>query len=96
MDGRNWRSNSWQKSSTLIVNSDPIFRACEFYRRARWIAFAKLRQKSAQVSRIGQQADDVTPAQREAYARLLNEAQAQYDELQHELTVLNLVLQDLP
>jgi CheY-like chemotaxis protein len=55
----------------------------------------KLRQKAQQIARNQQQLESAPQAQHETYRRLLREAQEQYDEIQHELTVLTQVLQKL-
>jgi len=69
--------------------------AREFYTGYRQRLEAKLRQKSGQIARNRQQIDTVLPDQRETYALLLDEMQAQYDEIQRELDVLNNALPDV-
>lgn len=67
----------------------------DFYSGYRQRLEAKLRQKSAQISRNQQQFDAAPPDQRETYRRLLAEAQEQFDEIQRELGVLVTVMQGL-
>jgi CheY-like chemotaxis protein len=55
----------------------------------------KLRQKSTQVARDQQQFENLPDDQRDTYRRLVSEAQVRYDEIQHELSVLSNVLQEL-
>ncbi len=66
----------------------------EFYTGYRQRLEAKLRQKSSQIFRNRQQFETVLPDQRETYSLLLDEMQAQYDEIQRELDVLKNVLPD--
>lgn len=53
----------------------------------------KLHQKAAQMARSQQQLENLPEDQRDTYRRLLAEAQSQYDEIQHELSVLTNLLQ---
>jgi CheY-like chemotaxis protein len=67
----------------------------EFYAGYRQRLEHKLRQKATQLTRSQQQGGSVAVEQRPVYDRLLAESLEQYDELQRELAVLNLVLQEL-
>ena len=68
----------------------------EFYTGYRQRLEIKLRQKSEQIARSRQQFESLPAGQREPYERLLADSQSQYDEIQHELAVLDTVLQGLP
>jgi CheY-like chemotaxis protein len=55
----------------------------------------KLSQKAAQVARSRQHMENLPPDQRDTYQRLVAEAQGQYVEIEHELTVLSSLLKEL-
>ncbi len=67
----------------------------EFYTGYRERLQSKLRQKAAQMARSRQQLESLPDDQRDTYRRLLAEAQSQYDEIQHELSVLTSLLTEL-
>jgi CheY-like chemotaxis protein len=67
----------------------------DFYLGYRERLQSKLRQKSAQVARNRQQLASLPTDQQDTYQRLLAEAQGQYDEIEHELSVLTSLLKDL-
>ncbi len=67
----------------------------DFYTGYRQRLENKLRQKAAQVARSNLQLENLPDDQRETYRRLLSEAQVQYDEIQHELSVLSSLLREL-
>jgi CheY-like chemotaxis protein len=70
-----------QKRSTAPMSE------CDFYAGYRERLQNKLRQKSAQVARRRQQFENLPKDQRDTYRRWPSEAQGQYDEIQHELSV---------
>lgn len=67
----------------------------DFYAGYRERLQNKLRQKAAQMARSQQQLGSLPPDQRDTYQRLMTEAQGQYDEIQHELSVLTSLFQRL-
>ncbi len=67
----------------------------EFYVNYRQRLNSKLQQKTQQITRTQQQLENAAGPQRETYQHLLDEAQAQYDEIQRELSVLTGLLQEL-
>jgi len=77
------------------AHAQPPMSEKDFYTGHRQRLQTKLRQKSQQVARNKEQLATLPEDQRETYARLLAEAQEQYDELQRELSVLVKVLQQL-
>lgn len=76
-------------------HSGPPMAERDFYTGYRQRLENKLRQKAAQVARSNLQLEHLPDDQRETYRRLLSEAQVQYDEIQHELSVLSSLLQQL-
>ncbi len=67
----------------------------EFYAGYRERLQNKLRQKASQMARSQQHLESLPEDQRDTYRRLLAEEQAQYDEIEHELSVLTSLLQKL-
>ncbi len=78
-----------------VIGTGPLMSEREFYINYRQRLKTKLQQKAQQIARTQQQLETASPPQRETYQHLLSEAQAQYDEIQRELSVLTGVLQDV-
>jgi CheY-like chemotaxis protein len=77
------------------ANVGPPMPERDFYIGYRQRLENKLRQKPTQVARGQQQFENLPDDQRDTYRRLVSEAQVRYDEIQHELSVLSNVLQEL-
>ena len=67
----------------------------DFYTGYRERLQSKLHQKAAQMARSQQQLENLPQDQRDTYKRLVSESQNQYDEIQHELSVLSSLLKEL-